>query len=92
MYTLPGEMAHQSRALAAPAEDQGLVPSTDMVAYLCLQFQGIWYSLLASMGTHKLKCPCAHPSALDSQHLNICNVARMLLCHYSADFLRKSRK
>ena len=49
-------MAQQLKALAALPENPGSIPSPHMLTsnYLCLQFQVMGYSLLASEGTeHK---------------------------------------
>jgi hypothetical protein len=45
-------LVQRLRALAALAEDPGLIPSTHMVAHnhFKLYFQGIWHPLLATPG------------------------------------------
>lgn len=50
---LPGEMASPLRTLAALSEDPSSVPRLYKVAHNhpLLHFQGIWHSLLASVGT-----------------------------------------
>jgi hypothetical protein len=52
-----------SKSLVALTVNLGLAPSTHVVAHngLRLPFQGIWCSLLASMGSAGMLCSCIHP-------------------------------
>lgn len=47
-----GETAQQSGALAARAEDPGVVPSTHMAARNGISSLGIWHPLLAPMAMY----------------------------------------
>ena len=60
-------MAWQFKTLAALPGDLSLVPSTHMMVhnYLKLQFQGIQYLLLASMG---IRCTHGAQTSMKTKH------------------------